>query len=358
MRVIVFVFSILMCSQMVFAQAETDSTIYQVVKEMPRFPGCEEQDTTMAAKYKCSQQVLLSFVYQNIVYPLEARQENISGTVVASFVVEKDGSVSQPTLLKDIGGGCGDATLKVIDLINKAGVRFRPGQKDGKPVRVRMTIPVKFELKEAPPYVVVDGDSIWVQLDTPLQYLSGDEGLSTYLEEKVKYPDSALDSCLVGNINVQIRVDRQGGVKVLDMTDYCNLGFDFWFETTNAMTSTYGQWMVATYDGNPVPSVYEVTIPFRPTASAACQTKIADFDAANQMANDAVKLYSEEKVEEALAKLTEAIRIFPDNASHYYLRGQIYINQKEFTKACEDLAKAKEIAQLNDYDEVMSVICR
>lgn len=341
-----------------FAQtAEIDTTIYTFAEEMPRFPGCEELDTTIQAKYKCSQQVMLNFIYQSVIYPFEAREAGNEGTVVTSFVVEPNGMVSQAEVLRDIGGGCGAETVRVIESINSGGIRFIPGKKGGKAVRVKVTVPIKFEIKEAPPFVIVNGDSIWVTVDTPLDYIGGKEALSAHLKSKIKYPESGIDSCLVGDIDVQIKVDRGGGVSVLDMTDYCNLGFDFWFASTNAVTSTYGQWMVATYKNNPVPAVYEVTLPFRPEA-ASCKQTVADYKKANDLAAEAVNLYNEKKDQEAVQKLTEAITAFDKNASYYYLRGQIHINNNQFNEACEDLRKAKEIAQLSDFDSVLSVICK
>jgi Gram-negative bacterial TonB protein C-terminal len=87
---------------------EADTTIYSVVEEMPRFPGCEAMDTTIQVKTQCAQASLLSFFYDNISYPLEARQNGNEGMVVLTFVVEKDGTIHNPTILKDIGGGCGE----------------------------------------------------------------------------------------------------------------------------------------------------------------------------------------------------------------------------------------------------------
>ena len=106
-------FFILACAMPLFAQ--NDTTIYKIVEEAPRFPGCESLDTTIAYKNQCAQRSLLLFVNQNIRYPIEAREQNIQGTVVVSFVVEKDGFISNPILLKDLQGGCGG--LHMIKLI-------------------------------------------------------------------------------------------------------------------------------------------------------------------------------------------------------------------------------------------------
>ena len=88
-----FIFIFLTFPGGIFAQElGIDTTIFKVAEEMPRFPGCEHLDTTMAAKTQCSQASLLSFMYGNIRYPLEARQNGNEGTVVIGFVVEKDGN--------------------------------------------------------------------------------------------------------------------------------------------------------------------------------------------------------------------------------------------------------------------------
>ena len=65
---------------------------------MPRFPGCEKLDTTLAAKAKCAEVALLTFFNRNIEYPYQARQANTQGTVVINMVVEPDGLISNPKI--------------------------------------------------------------------------------------------------------------------------------------------------------------------------------------------------------------------------------------------------------------------
>lgn len=96
------------------------------IQKPPLFPGGETG--------------LLRFLTQNIQYPLAALNENINGTVAVTFVVNKDGSISDATIVKDIGGGCGKEVLRVL----KAMPLWIPGEADGKPVNVRFTLPVKF----------------------------------------------------------------------------------------------------------------------------------------------------------------------------------------------------------------------
>jgi protein TonB len=66
--------------------------VYQIVEEMPKFPGGEG--------------ALMEYVSKNVVYPKEAQEKGISGRVFVGFIVEKDGSVSDVKVLRGIGGGC------------------------------------------------------------------------------------------------------------------------------------------------------------------------------------------------------------------------------------------------------------
>jgi protein TonB len=124
-------------------------SIYQLAQEKPRFPGCEDLQGEVTAKIKCSEEKLLQYLYSKLKYPQYALENQIEGRCVVSFVVEKDGSVSQPRIVKDIGGGCGEEAIRVIQSMNDMPERWVPGRQDGLPVRVKFNLPVKFQLKES-----------------------------------------------------------------------------------------------------------------------------------------------------------------------------------------------------------------
>ncbi|MDZ4680729.1 MAG: energy transducer TonB [Saprospiraceae bacterium] len=125
---------------------EPDETPFRVVEQMPRFPGCEAFSGTNAEKQACATQKLLEFIYKNIKYPAAARDNGIQGTVVVSFVVEKDGKLTDAVVLRDIGGGCGTEALRVINLMNEKDLTWVPGKQRGRPVRVQFNLPVKYRL--------------------------------------------------------------------------------------------------------------------------------------------------------------------------------------------------------------------
>lgn len=339
------------------AAAQTDTTIYQVVDEMPRFPGCEAMDTIVQVKQQCAQASLLKFIYQNVHYPETARLEGIQGTVVLRFVVETDGQTSNFQVLKDIGGGCAEEALRVVTAMNEVGVRWAPGKLEGKAVRVYQVLPVRFKLEEPLPYLLIDRDTVYTVFEDTLAFQGGHEALVSFIREKLIFPSAGLDSCLVGDMIVELLVQPGGKLKVLNVSDYNNLGMDFQFEAIRAATSTMGKWSPAKYQGRAVPTLYDIPVLFEPK-DARCAATAESFQRAGKLADEGIGLYNEGKKEEGFAKLSEAIALFPEHANFRYLRGQAYLNEKQMEAACEDLKIAKKVLTTSFLDDLLPLICK
>ncbi len=123
-----------------------EEEIFVIAEDMPRFPGCENLGSKKE-KEECAQKKMLEFIYANIKYPPIARENGVEGTAVVTFVVEKDGSVKDVKVVRDIGAGCGDEALRVVELMNKKSLKWTPGKQRGKAVRVQFNLPVKFKLQ-------------------------------------------------------------------------------------------------------------------------------------------------------------------------------------------------------------------
>lgn len=117
--------------------------IFKVVEEMPRFPGCENEKGDNKAKKECADKKMLEYIYKNIKYPAIARENGIEGTVVVTFVVEKDGSITDAKIVRDISGGCGEEAMRIVNMMPK----WNPGKQRGNPVRVQFNLPVRFKLE-------------------------------------------------------------------------------------------------------------------------------------------------------------------------------------------------------------------
>jgi TonB family protein len=134
--------------QLFFSPEEnTERDIFRVVEQMPRFPGCEEEKTEKQ-KEDCAKIKMLEYFYNNLEYPEEASIKGIEGQVVLQFIVETDGSITDIRVLHDIGYGCGQAAVDVVELWNDMPEKWRPGHQRGKPVPVLYILPVKFKLEE------------------------------------------------------------------------------------------------------------------------------------------------------------------------------------------------------------------
>ncbi|MDR0364135.1 MAG: energy transducer TonB [Bacteroidales bacterium] len=105
-----------------------DDIIVQFPEQNPEYPGGD------AAR--------LAFLKNNIKYPRLAREVGIQGTVYVSFVVEKDGSISNASIVRGIGGGCDEEAARVTQMMPK----WIPGKQGKYPVRVKYYMPVKFTL--------------------------------------------------------------------------------------------------------------------------------------------------------------------------------------------------------------------
>lgn len=82
------------------------------------------------------------YLENNLKYPLMARENNITGRVIMSFVVEKNGQLTDIKVLRGIGGGCDEEAVRVF----KKSPTWKPGIQNGRPVRVAYTMPILFQI--------------------------------------------------------------------------------------------------------------------------------------------------------------------------------------------------------------------
>lgn len=123
---------------------DSDDRVYQVVQEMPRFPGCENEPKDM--REGCAHTKMLEFVYENLEYPPVAKENQIEGTVIIQFLIDENGLISQPKILKNIRGDCGEEAVRIVNLMNNMDEKWTPGKQGGKLVKVKYHIPIRFRL--------------------------------------------------------------------------------------------------------------------------------------------------------------------------------------------------------------------
>ena len=109
----------------VHQKKNNDENIYEVVEQMPSFPG--------------GQEALMTYINHNIKYPEEDCGQ---GRVTVSFIVEKDGSITNATIRRSVDPAFDREALRVISSMPK----WIPGKNNGRNVRVRFNVPVQFKL--------------------------------------------------------------------------------------------------------------------------------------------------------------------------------------------------------------------
>ncbi|MFT5833452.1 MAG: TonB family protein, partial [Cognaticolwellia sp.] len=124
---------------------ENVEQIFQVVEQMPRFPGCEDLFSE-EEKQKCSQEKLLAYIYQNLKYPNTARENGVEGVAVVSFVVEKDGTISDAKIIRNPGVGLGEEAIRLVNDMNALSNKWTPGKQRNQLIRTQFNLPVRFRL--------------------------------------------------------------------------------------------------------------------------------------------------------------------------------------------------------------------
>ena len=108
---------------------EEESKVFDIVEQMPSFPG--------------GQAALFEFLSKNIRYPVVAEENGIQGRVIVTFVVERDGSITDVRVVKPVDPSLDKEAVRVT----KSMPHWNPGMQNGGPVRVKFTLPVTFRLQ-------------------------------------------------------------------------------------------------------------------------------------------------------------------------------------------------------------------
>ena len=109
--------------------SQKNDQVFDVVEQMPEYPG--------------GMQALFEFLKENIKYPEDAQKQKVEGRVLAKFVVETDGSISNIEVVKHAFPSLDAEAVRVIQAMPK----WSPGKQKGQAVRVKYVVPINFNLK-------------------------------------------------------------------------------------------------------------------------------------------------------------------------------------------------------------------
>lgn len=243
---------------------DPNNPVFEVVEIMPEFP-----DGGMSG--------LMQFLSKNIQYPINAQKNHTQGRVTVQFVVNKDGSISEPKIIRGVDPDLDGEAIRVISLMPK----WKPGMQKGQPVRVKYTVPVMFRLsdngqkEEYKPIPKIDEtvvvgyaskqapaeeDPVFEVVENMPEFADGMGGLMQYLSKNIKYPVEAQKAGIQGRVIMQVIIDKNGNVTNPKVTQPVDPLLD-----TEAIrvTASMPKWKPGTQRGMPVNVKYTFPIVFR-----------------------------------------------------------------------------------------------
>ena len=243
---------------------DPNNPVFEVVEIMPEFP-----DGGMSG--------LMQFLSKNIQYPINAQKNHTQGRVTVQFVVNKDGSISEPKIIRGVDPDLDGEAIRVISLMPK----WKPGMQKGQPVRVKYTVPVMFRLsddgqkEEYKPIPKIDEtvvvgyaskqapaeeDPVFEVVENMPEFAGGMGGLMQYLSKNIKYPVEAQKAGIQRRVIMQVIIDKNGNVTNPKVTQPVDSLLD-----TEAIrvTASMPKWKPGTQRGMPVNVKYTFPIVFR-----------------------------------------------------------------------------------------------
>lgn len=234
--------------------AQQADTVIDKPDVPPSFPGGEA--------------AFIKFLRDNIRYPKEAHDKNISGRVFVQLVIEPDGSLSQMQLKRDPGAGISQEALRVLNLSPK----WSPGLKNGKAVSVSYIIPINFSLTSAEtanaqptgqgPQTATpatNDKSIFSSVEINPSFPGGEAAFRQFLVNNVKYPKAAKDANVTGRVFVQFIVEPDGSLS--NMKALRDPGSGLGNEALRVLGLS-PNWTPGVQNGRPVRVQYTVPINF------------------------------------------------------------------------------------------------
>lgn len=250
-----------------------DSVVFQVVEEMPDFPG--------------GAQALMDYLSKNVKYPAEAHAIGAQGRVIVSFTVKKDGTIADTKVERSVNPYLDKEAMRVIAAMPK----WKPGKQRGEAVNVKFTVPVAFRLTgpELPKAeevkqsdmdeVVVVGyaakdaptpeggsvkgeneDEVFTVVEAMPKFPGGQAGLFQYLARSIKYPVIAQKSKEQGRVIIQMIIGKDGSLSNIKVLRSVSPSLD---AEAVRVVGNMPKWEPGMQKGQPVSVKYTIPIVFR-----------------------------------------------------------------------------------------------
>lgn len=238
------------------AATDGDEEVFEVVEKMPRFPNGGMPG-------------LMQYLGKNIRYPEAAHKAGTQGRVTVQFVVAKDGSIGNVSVLRGVDPALDAEAIRVISSMPN----WEPGMQKGKPVNVKFTVPVMFRLMPEPvdkiDEMMVVGyrnseapviGEVYDVVEKMPEFPGGMTGLMQHLSKNIRYPAEAHANNIQGRVVVSVIINTEGKVTNAKIVQGVAPSLD---AEALRVTGTMPDWIPGTKDGKPVNVKYTFPVMFR-----------------------------------------------------------------------------------------------
>lgn len=233
-------------------QVDTTKFLTSEVDQMPTFPGVSN--------------ALFTYIKTNKRYPKSALKNKVEGEVVLTFVVENDGTLSGFKISRHLSPDCDAEAIRLM----KNSPKWKPGIRYGRPVRVEMNLLINFNLPEQYKAAsrrdqmdslgkLPDEQKVYSTVQIEPTFPGGFGKWNQYLKDNLKYPATALQSGIHGNVFLSFIVEEDGSISNVKIVRGLSPEIDT--EAVRILSNS-PKWNPGIQDGKPVRVQYLVPINF------------------------------------------------------------------------------------------------
>jgi TonB family protein len=227
---------------------DTVKRIFTSVEVEPTFPGGIEE--------------FYRYLQANVKYPPDAKKNRLEGKVFISFVVERDGSLTNSAILRGVSPDIDAEALRVVNNSPK----WKPGIQNGRPVRVQYSIPLNFKLPSEAEQRRIDSlknlppdQKIFTAVEHEPEFKGGMQAFYKYLSSSVHYPADAVKNHIQGKVFISFIVEKDGSLSDLKIVRSVSPDLDA--ETMRVIKAS-PNWNPGTQNGKPVRVAYTMPMSF------------------------------------------------------------------------------------------------
>ena len=230
------------------APPPTEDKVFEKLDVLPEFPG--------------GGKAMMQWISQNMQYPKNAVDGNIEGRVIVSFIVEKDGSISNVEVKKSVHELLDKEALRVINAMPK----WKPGMQDGQPARARFFVPISFKTQQSAEVK----EKVFEDLDNMPEFPGGGKAMMEWLSQNIQYPKEAVDGKIEGRVMISFVIEKDGSVSNAKVIRGIDESLDNEaLRVVNAMPN----WKPGMQDGQPARARFTIPVSFKLPRSTPAPTK-------------------------------------------------------------------------------------